>query len=68
MTPSELKQIRATLRLSQQGMADRLGVSLGAVRKWEQGERWISQPIAMLMRMIEKEARCGARADESTEA
>jgi putative transcriptional regulator len=55
MTPPEFKAIRAALRISQQGLADRLGVSLGAVRKWEQGERRIPGPVVLLMEMAKKE-------------
>ena len=49
MTPAELKAIRKTLKLTQQGMADALGLSLGAIRKYEQGDRPIPGPVILLL-------------------
>lgn len=41
MTPKELKDWRETHDLTQAGLADRLEISLGTIRKYEQGERKI---------------------------
>ena len=39
MTPEQVKKIRAASGLSQSKFAILLGVSIHAVRKWEQGQR-----------------------------
>ena len=39
MTPNELKSLRAELGLTQEQMAERIGVTVFAYRKWEQGQR-----------------------------
>ncbi len=55
MTPEQFKDARQALGLSQKGMADLLGVSGDrTIRKWEEGERDISAPVAILVRIILK--------------
>ena len=55
MTPKEFRAIRRTLRLSQNDLARKLGVSDGrTVRRWESGERKISGPIEILIYLILK--------------
>jgi len=39
MTKDDIKALRTKLSLSQQALAYKLGVSVDAVRKWEQGSR-----------------------------
>ncbi len=41
MTPTQFKKTRENLGLSQAALAERLGVTVHAVRKWEQGQRAI---------------------------
>ena len=54
MTPQEFKRIRSDLDLSQQEMADKLGIgSSRAIRYYESGQRPISGPVAVLMGMYE---------------
>lgn len=46
MTPVEFRTIRISLRLSQQKMAEYLGIKSGrTVRAWEAGERTIPEYI-----------------------
>lgn len=45
MSPAELKTLRAELGLSQQALADQLGVTRNTVNRWEMGDRNIS-PMA----------------------
>lgn len=55
MTPAQFKEARQRLGLSQKGMADLLGVSGDrTVRKWEDGEREISPPVILLLKIILK--------------
>ncbi len=42
MTPAEFKQARQSLGLTQQGLADKLGIKLAKLRNWEQGRNSIS--------------------------
>lgn len=56
MNSNELKQIRLKLNLTQAQLADLLGVSLSAVRSWEQGQRNISEPTARLAAGLAKVA------------
>lgn len=52
MTPSELRAIRTDLGLTQDALATTLGVSRRAVVYWEQGDRPIPQPVAMLLQLL----------------
>lgn len=42
MTPEQLKQARQSFGLTQQGLADKLGIKLAKLRNWEQGRNSIS--------------------------
>lgn len=57
MMADELKRIRGRLRLTQQELADQLGVSRVTVARWETGLRTISEPVARLIRRLAAEAR-----------
>ena len=39
LTPNDIKQIRADLRLTAKQFADRLGISIDTVFAWESGRR-----------------------------
>jgi len=54
--------IRKRAALTQAQMAPLLGMSLSGYRKWEQGQRHVSGPAAMLLRMIDKEPEAVQRA------
>jgi DNA-binding transcriptional regulator YiaG len=51
MTQAELHEAMEQLGLDDKALANELGSSLGAVRKWRSGERPISNPVAILIRM-----------------
>lgn len=52
MTPSDLKTLRAKLGLSQQALADRLGVARNTVTRWEMGLHPISPTAQKLLRLL----------------
>lgn len=52
MTPEQLKQARQELGLTQQGLADKLGVKLAKIRNWEQGRNAISDEGATALKWI----------------
>lgn len=52
MTPAELKTRRAKLGLSQQKLADTLGVSRNTVARWEMGSVPITEPAARLLKTL----------------
>jgi transcriptional regulator with XRE-family HTH domain len=49
VTAKELKAVRQSLGLTQQGLADVLHVSRVTVARWEIGERSVSGPVALLL-------------------
>ena len=56
------KLIRRQLDLTQDQMAQVLGMSVHGYRKWEQGHRRMSGPAANLLRVMEKEPEAVLRA------
>ena len=56
MKPRDLKRIRQQLGLTQQELADQLGVGRVTVTRWELGLRSISEPIARLVERVRAEA------------
>jgi len=52
MNNSQLKQARHQLGLTQQGLADKLGVKLAKIRNWEQGRNAISDEGATAIRWL----------------
>jgi len=57
MTPTALKRARSQLGLSQQALADELGVHRVTVAKWEAGDRRIPNPVARLLERMLSDAR-----------
>ena len=55
MTPNEFKKAQLILGLTNQQMADRLGVTVRAVEFWRQGKRSVSGPVEMLMKKLSVE-------------
>ncbi len=47
---ADIRAIRLAADLDQEQFAERLGVSVGAVRNWEQGRRGISVFVTALVR------------------
>ena len=52
MTPIQLKQARHQLGLTQQGLADKLGIKLAKLRNWEQGRNAISDEGATAIKWL----------------
>lgn len=60
--PIDPRKVRQHAALTQAQMAPLMGMSLSGYRKWEQGQRHLSGPAAMLLRVIEKEPDAVRRA------
>jgi DNA-binding transcriptional regulator YiaG len=60
VTPAELRTTRESLGLTQGGAARLLGVDGRTWRYWEAGERGIPEPVARLMRLLERHPRLQA--------
>ncbi len=60
--PIDPREVREQAALTQAQMAPLMGMSLSGYRKWEQGQRHVSGPAAMLLRVIEKEPDAVRRA------
>ena len=52
--PSDVKQIREHLHLSQSAFAARMGVSIKTLQEWEQGRRKPSGPASALLRVANR--------------
>jgi DNA-binding transcriptional regulator YiaG len=57
MTPKQLRQARKVLKQTQQALANRLGIHVQSVKRWEAGERRISEPVALLIRVWLRDAK-----------
>lgn len=53
MTGQELKQLRARLGLTQQTLADKIGVWRNTVARWETETRKIPAPVIRLLQLLE---------------
>jgi DNA-binding transcriptional regulator YiaG len=56
MTAEEIKALRERLDVSQQTMAWKIGCSISALQKYEQGHRSPSHRVILRLREIETEA------------
>jgi DNA-binding transcriptional regulator YiaG len=54
MTGDEFKQIRCDLAITMDGLARWMGVTKGAISRWESNERPIPGPIVLLLKMLEE--------------
>ncbi len=61
MTGKKFKQTRRALKVSQSQLAKVLGVTVTAVARWERGERPISGPVALAMKLLLDKQTRGAR-------
>ena len=52
MTQEQLKQARQELGLTQQGLADKLGIKLAKLRNWEQGRNAVSDEGATAIKWL----------------
>jgi transcriptional regulator with XRE-family HTH domain len=57
MTPEELKALRASLGLTQDELAEKVGVARNTINRWEMGIRSIPEPVARLMNYLTKEVK-----------
>jgi transcriptional regulator with XRE-family HTH domain len=57
MTGKELLTIRERMGLTQQQLADLVGVARNSIARQERGEMGIREPLARLIRLLAKEAR-----------
>ncbi len=60
--PTNPRDVREHVKLTQAEMAPLIGMSLSGYRKWEQGQRRVSGPAATLLRVIEREPEAVRRA------
>lgn len=56
MTGEEVRAIRKRLGLTQQELADKVGVARASVARWEIGAMGIRESAARLLRMLAKQA------------
>ena len=52
MTTEQLKRARQSLGLTQQGLADKLGIKLAKLRNWEQGRNAVSDEAVTAIRWL----------------
>ena len=52
MTKGQLRQARQALGLTQQGLADKLGIKLAKLRNWEQGRNSVSDEAVTAIRWL----------------
>jgi DNA-binding transcriptional regulator YiaG len=57
MTGRELKTLRTKLALTQDALAERLGVRMNTVWRWENGERHIPEMVVRLLPYLAKEVK-----------
>ena len=57
MTPKTLQRIRKKLHLTQEQLAEEIGVHRVTVARWETGERGIPEPVARLVAKIRLERK-----------
>lgn len=57
MTPTELKQKRERLGLTQEQLGQKLGYSKRAVSSWEQGWRKVTPRVEKAIEMLERESK-----------
>jgi DNA-binding transcriptional regulator YiaG len=61
MTGKNFKQIRRKLGLSQSKLAKVMGVTVTALARWERGERPISGPVVLCMKLLLEKHERGER-------
>lgn len=54
MTPETLRDIRASLGLTQASLASRLGVTLRQIQRWEAGDVPVSRGFAVAIGFLEE--------------
>ena len=59
MNGQELRAVRKKLKLTQRQLAERIGMSMNTVARWERNEVGIKEPIAKLLRLLSKKPHKG---------
>jgi DNA-binding transcriptional regulator YiaG len=54
MTKDDVKRLRKNLEMTQQKLADALGVTQTSVARWEMGMHQIEEPTARLLKLLVK--------------
>ena len=54
LTPAQIKTIRAKLGLTQAQLAERLQVTVDAIKHWETGRRACTGPAEVLLRLLDE--------------
>lgn len=54
-TPDRVKRLRKRCGLKQEEFCERIGVSVWALRDWEQGRSEPSGPAAILLQLLERD-------------
>ena len=69
ISATDVKAVRAKVGMTQRQFAASLGISLGTLRHWEQGDRQPHGPARVLLNVLNRrpEAVLGALAEQSTE-
>ena len=62
MTAAQIKQLRERMGLTQEAFAKTFGISVQALRHWEQGERSPRGPARSLLVIIDREPEAAMRA------
>jgi repressor LexA len=57
MTPEELKRIREKLGLTQEALAEALGVHRVTLAKWEAGTHNVPEPVARLVERLRDDVK-----------
>jgi putative transcriptional regulator len=57
MTKQEIKEIRNDLQISAVEMAERCGVAVNTLYKWECGNRTPGGPALMILRQLQRQAK-----------
>jgi transcriptional regulator with XRE-family HTH domain len=57
VTREELKALRGSLGLTQEELAEKVGVARNTINRWEMGIRGIPEPVVRLVHYLAKEVR-----------
>jgi putative transcriptional regulator len=62
LSPSDVKNIRAKMGMSQTEFASAFGISVSTLRHWERGDRAPQGPALVLLNVLEKEPQAVLKA------
>jgi transcriptional regulator with XRE-family HTH domain len=67
MTAEELKALRARIGLTQEELAQKLGVARNTITRWEMGIRGIPEPVARLAQLLDVLPQVGRYLEKEVE-